>query len=79
MNKFALEYSSKIQLILKKITKEENKKISKSAKLIKASYLNGGQLYVFGTGHSHMLAEESFNRAGGFAGACPILDKKIKL
>ena len=31
-------------------------------------------LYAFGTGHSHMLAEEIFYRAGGLAHAVPILD-----
>ena len=77
MNKYSLDYNFKILKILKKIIKEENKKISNSAKLIKKSYLNGGQLYIFGTGHSHMMAEESFHRAGGYAGACPILDKTI--
>ena len=74
MNKFTLEYHKKIQSIINKIIKEESSKITKAAKLIKSSYLDGGQLYVFGTGHSHMMAEESFHRAGGFAGACPILD-----
>ena len=77
MNKYSVDYSKKIQSILKKIIKEESNKISIAANLIKNSYLKGGQLYVFGTGHSHMMAEESFHRAGGFAAACPILDSNI--
>ena len=77
MNKYSLDYSRKIQSILKKIIKEESKKISLAANIIKDSCLKGGQLYIFGTGHSHMMAEESFHRAGGFAAACPILDSKI--
>ena len=77
MNKYSLDYSKKIQPILKKIIKEESNKISIAANIIKNSYLKGGQLYVFGTGHSHMMAEESFHRAGGFAAACPILDSNI--
>ena len=36
-------------------------------------------LYAFGTGHSHMLAEEIFYRAGGPARACPILDDRLML
>lgn len=36
-------------------------------------------LYVFGTGHSHMLAEEVFYRAGGLARAVPILDDRLML
>src|SRR5690625_7925258 len=30
-------------------------------------------LFVTGSGHSHMLAEEVFYRAGGLAAVCPIL------
>lgn len=33
----------------------------------------GGIIYLFGTGHSHMLAEEGHYRAGGFAPVTPIL------
>jgi len=36
-------------------------------------------LFAFGTGHSHMVAEEIFYRAGGLARANPILDSKLML
>lgn len=36
-------------------------------------------LYAFGTGHSHMLAEEIFFRAGGLARGVPILDSQLML
>lgn len=35
--------------------------------------------WAFGTGHSHMLAEEIFYRAGGLAKAAPILEGKLML
>lgn len=38
-----------------------------------------GWLYVFGTGHSHLVAEEVFYRAGGLAHAVPMLDPRIML
>lgn len=38
-----------------------------------------GWLYVFGTGHSHLLAEEVFYRAGGLAHAVPMLDARVML
>ena len=79
MSKLTRSYSSKINSILKKILKEEEKKFLKCAKLISKSYKKGGQLYIFGTGHSRLLGEESFHRAGGFAAICPILDEKIML
>ena len=33
--------------------------------------------YTFGTGHSRMLAEEVFHRAGGLARAIPFLDPMV--
>tara|TARA_B100001287_G_C22501452_1_gene443855 strand:+ start:72 stop:800 length:729 start_codon:yes stop_codon:yes gene_type:complete len=77
MSKLVNGYYSKINLILKKILKEEEAKFIKCAKLIKKSYNKGGQLYIFGTGHSRLLGEESFHRAGGFAAACPIRDDNL--
>ena len=71
------DYALKINSILKKISKEEHQKFIKSAKLIKNSYKKGGQLFIFGTGHSKLLAEESFHRAGGYAGACPVRSDEI--
>jgi len=37
------------------------------------------QVYIFGTGHSHMLAEELFYRAGGLARIIPILHPPLML
>jgi uncharacterized phosphosugar-binding protein len=37
------------------------------------------RIFVFGTGHSHMLAEESFYRAGGLANVVPILVEQFML
>ena len=36
-------------------------------------------IYLFGTGHSHMLAEEGHYRAGGLANVVPILDPALML
>ena len=38
-----------------------------------------GWIYTTGTGHSHMLAEEIFYRAGGFARVRPIFDEALML
>ena len=77
MSNLIKDYASNINLILNKILKEEQEKFIKCAKLIKNSYKKGGQLYIFGTGHSRLLGEESFHRAGGFAAACPIRDDNL--
>jgi uncharacterized phosphosugar-binding protein len=39
----------------------------------------GGIVYLFGTGHSHMLAEEGHYRAGGLVPVCPILNSALML
>jgi uncharacterized phosphosugar-binding protein len=53
--------------------------IARAADAIEASAQAGGLTYVFGTGHSHMLAEEVHYRAGGLAFAVPILTAPIML
>ena len=77
MNSLSKKYLSIIKTTLDKILIEEEKKIKDCAKLIRDSYKKGGQLYIFGTGHSRLLGEEAFHRAGGFAAACPIRDDNL--
>lgn len=38
-----------------------------------------GRILLFGTGHSHLLAEEGFYRAGGLANVVPILTEHLML
>lgn len=38
-----------------------------------------GRIFLFGTGHSHLLAEEGFYRAGGLANVVPILVEHLML
>ena len=37
------------------------------------------RIFIFGTGHSHMLAEEAFYRAGGLAAVVPIFSSALML
>ena len=37
------------------------------------------RIFLFGTGHSHLLAEEGFYRAGGLANVVPILTEHTML
>jgi uncharacterized phosphosugar-binding protein len=41
--------------------------------------LTGGRIFVFGTGHSHMLAEEGYARAGGLMSVVPIFYSALML
>jgi len=38
-----------------------------------------GRIFLFGTGHSHLIAEEGFYRAGGLANVVPILSEHFML
>lgn len=57
----------------------QEKEIFLAAKWIADSIFKNGWIYTSGTGHSHMLAEEIFYRAGGFARVIPILDPDLML
>ena len=58
-------------------TQSEN--IDQAADMIVDSFLNGGRFYAFGTGHSHLMVEELYTRAGGLAFVKPILPTEMML
>lgn len=58
-------------------TQKDN--IEKAAELVAASCKAGGRFYVFGSGHSHMVAEEIYIRAGGLAHVKAILPPELML
>ena len=57
----------------------EAPEIEKSAALFAETLKNGKNIFLFGTGHSHMLAEEMFYRAGGLVNIHPILETSLML
>ena len=69
------------EVVFEKLQKafRQEKEISIASKWIANSIVNQGWIYTSGTGHSHMLAEEIFYRAGGFARVIPILDPDLML
>ena len=60
----ALEYCRRILECIEKIRDTQMDAISRAAGEIAVRLEKGGLFYVFGTGHSHMLAEEVYRRAG---------------
>ncbi|MFH5823829.1 sugar isomerase domain-containing protein [Georgenia sp. AZ-5] len=69
----ATEYLDRVQQILATAVVEEAGAISAAAALLAERFDADGLLYVFGSGHSHVFAEEAFYRAGGTARVCPVL------
>lgn len=53
--------------------------IEQAGAVIAHSLANSGTLHIFGTGHSHMLVEEAFYRAGGLVKIEPILNTGLML
>jgi len=53
--------------ILDKIKETQRENILKAANLIAESLAKGGLVHTFGTGHSEIIAEEPWARAGGLA------------
>ena len=61
------------------VVKNEIDAIDAASELIFESCKNGGRFYVFGSGHSHMVAEEIYIRAGGLAYVKGILPPELML
>lgn len=74
-----LEYTENIENIINKIKTEGAENINKTADILCDILMHSKKLYLFGTGHSHMLAEELFYRAGGLVNIQPILPEKLML
>lgn len=73
------EYLNCITELLKKIEETQLENIDKAASAVKETLDGGGVLHAFSTGHSHMLVEELFYRAGGLVPVDPILEPSIML
>ena len=76
MNK---SYLKNIYTLLERLENTQEEKIDQVAAVCAESIEKGGLLYFFGTGHSHMIAEEPFYRAGGLACVYPILETDLML
>jgi len=69
---FINDYYNNTIEILDKIYSEEADAIQQTGKMLAEVFSRDGLLHVFGCGHSHMIEEELFFRAGGLAQVNPI-------
>lgn len=72
-------YFAAISVILDEVAASEGPVIRQAAEAIVRSVRGGGTVYLFGSGHSHLLAEEAHYRAGGLAPVVPILSSSLML
>lgn len=66
-NSAALGYLEYLENIMKTTITPQVEKIEEAAKLCEDSLEKGGRIYAFGSGHSAMVAEDVYARAGGLA------------
>jgi uncharacterized phosphosugar-binding protein len=78
-NEASHEYFKTIHRILDIAEQTQGEAVRGAARLTAVSLGKGGMLHVFGTGHSHMLAEDIFFRAGGLVQVNAILDPGLML
>lgn len=69
----AADYTRRVQQVLREAVDHELPSVRAAAALVADAWTAGGMFHVFGSGHSHMFAEEAFYRAGGAVRINPIL------
>ena len=72
-------YISIVKSLIDGVESTQSDMIEKAASLTADALVSGGYVFTFGTGHSHILAEEIFYRAGGIARVYPILEDSLML
>jgi uncharacterized phosphosugar-binding protein len=75
----ARRYFAELYRLLEKAERSQMDRIVQAGKVIAGAIAQGGTLHVFGTGHSHMLAEELYVRAGGLTCVNAILEPGLML
>lgn len=76
MNK---SYLASIRALLDKLESTQESLIDTVSAVCADRVARGGLMYFFGTGHSHMISEEPFYRAGGLACVYPIFETDLML
>ncbi len=79
MENYFQDFHSYITNKIEKFYNTQIDNLNAAADLITNSIINDGKFFVTGTGHSHMIAEEFYTRAGGFANVYPILPSEFML
>ncbi|WP_332646961.1 sugar isomerase domain-containing protein [Lysinibacillus sp. 54212] len=72
-------YFKEVQNLLHDSIESEHPKLEMAARMIADRIERGGILQLFGCGHSHLLAQEAFYRAGGLVPVRPITIEPLTL
>ncbi|MDP1421624.1 SIS domain-containing protein [Peribacillus simplex] len=72
-------YFEEVQALLTIVGEQEKQSIKESVEYISKAVMSDGIIHLFGSGHSHILTEEVFYRAGGLAAIRPIFVEDLML
>jgi uncharacterized phosphosugar-binding protein len=72
-------YFRKIQDLLQSVIELEQPQIDLAAQIIAERVEKGGIIQLFGCGHSHLLTQEAFYRAGGLVPVRPVTIEPLTL
>ncbi len=72
-------YQEQIVNVLNEIKNTQAEKIRSASRMVADVIKSDGIIYIFGCGHSHLIALDCFYRAGGLANVCPVLDTDLML
>ena len=72
-------YYRKILALQTEVIESQRQKLEDTAAQMAMIIAQDGRIFIFGTGHSHMMAEEAFYRAGGLAPVIPIFSCALML
>ncbi|HWV23393.1 MAG TPA: SIS domain-containing protein [Thermomicrobiales bacterium] len=73
------EYFRRLYDVIEDMLGSQSRNIETVAGLMANSIAEGGVVHLFGSGHSHMIAEEVFHRAGSLMPLNPMLDPNLTL
>src|SRR5690625_3678888 len=73
------EYFNKITELLKKVYESQEDVLDEAAERISQAIQGDGIIHLYGCGHSHILTEEVFYRAGGLVPIRPIFHEPLML
>lgn len=72
-------YFDAIRALQEKVIASQRATLIAVANRMAAVIRSGGRIFVFGTGHSHLMVEEGFFRAGGLAAVTPVFSSALML
>lgn len=75
----AAAYLERVEEMIQRLQREQLESIRNAAEMVAEVLRKDGLIHIFGTGHSHMLAEEGLYRAGGLAPVNAMLDPGLML